>query len=151
MKSQKREISSVEAGSNTSTVALRVVGGDEKGSFESETVNYGHKSHGSRTRKYLHYQGPGAIVNDRPVLSSERESAPHQQTSNCLDSNKKSGRKSQMGALFQDILADGRNMTLTSMEAGSNTSTVALRVVGGDEKGTQCLGGITGPLCTWGI
>jgi hypothetical protein len=25
-------------------------------------------------------------------------------------------------------------------EAGSNTSTVALRVVGGDEKGTQCLG-----------
>jgi hypothetical protein len=26
------------------------------------------------------------------------------------------------------------------MEAGSNTSTVALRVIGGDEKGTQCLG-----------
>jgi hypothetical protein len=26
------------------------------------------------------------------------------------------------------------------MEAGLNTSTVALRVVGGDEKGTQCLG-----------
>jgi hypothetical protein len=26
------------------------------------------------------------------------------------------------------------------MEAGSNTSTVALRVVGGGEKGTQCLG-----------
>jgi hypothetical protein len=24
--------------------------------------------------------------------------------------------------------------------AGSNTSTVSLRVVGGDEKGTQCLG-----------
>jgi hypothetical protein len=29
----------VEAGSNTSTVALRVVGGDEKGSLESEAVN----------------------------------------------------------------------------------------------------------------
>jgi hypothetical protein len=29
---------------------------------------------------------------------------------------------------------------LTSrVEAGSNTSTVALRVAGGDEKGTQCL------------
>jgi hypothetical protein len=28
----------------------------------------------------------------------------------------------------------------TRVEAGSNTSTVALRVVGGDEKGTQCLG-----------
>jgi hypothetical protein len=27
-----------EAGSNTSTVTLRVVGGDEKGSLESETV-----------------------------------------------------------------------------------------------------------------
>jgi hypothetical protein len=26
------------------------------------------------------------------------------------------------------------------VEAGSNTSTVALRVVGGDEKGIQCLG-----------
>jgi hypothetical protein len=31
----------VEAGSNTSTVTLRVVGGDEKGSLESETVKYG--------------------------------------------------------------------------------------------------------------
>jgi hypothetical protein len=27
-----------------------------------------------------------------------------------------------------------------NVEAGSNTSTVALRVVEGDEKGTQCLG-----------
>jgi hypothetical protein len=26
------------------------------------------------------------------------------------------------------------------MEVGSNTSTAALRVVGGDEKGTMCLG-----------
>jgi hypothetical protein len=63
----------VEAGSNTSTVPLRVVGGDEKGSLESETVKYGHESNGSRTRKCLHWQGPGAIVTDRPVLSSERE------------------------------------------------------------------------------
>jgi hypothetical protein len=31
---------SVEAGSNTSTVTLRVVGGDEKGSLKSETVKY---------------------------------------------------------------------------------------------------------------
>jgi hypothetical protein len=61
-----------------------------------------------------------------------------------------------MGALHQDGLADGtvgRNITLTltltltpvsqsvpRVEAGSNTSTVALRVVRGDEKGTQCLG-----------
>jgi hypothetical protein len=32
----------VEAGSNTSTVALTTVGGDEKGSLESERVKYGH-------------------------------------------------------------------------------------------------------------
>jgi hypothetical protein len=41
----------VEAGSNTSTVTLRVVGGDRKGSLESETVEYGHESYGTRTRK----------------------------------------------------------------------------------------------------
>jgi hypothetical protein len=40
-----------EAGSNTSTIALRVVGGDQKGSLESETVKYGHESHGTRTRE----------------------------------------------------------------------------------------------------
>jgi hypothetical protein len=32
-------------------VTLRVVGGDGKGSLESETVKYGHESHGTRTRK----------------------------------------------------------------------------------------------------
>jgi hypothetical protein len=41
----------VEAGSNTSTVTLRVIGSDEKGSLESETVKYGHESYGTRTRK----------------------------------------------------------------------------------------------------
>jgi hypothetical protein len=39
----------VKAGSNTSTVSMRVVGGDENGSLESETVKYGHEFHGSRT------------------------------------------------------------------------------------------------------
>jgi hypothetical protein len=49
---QKRTIQSrEEAESNTSTVALRVVGGDEKGSLEFETVKYDHKSHGTRTRE----------------------------------------------------------------------------------------------------
>jgi hypothetical protein len=42
---------SVEAGSNTSIVNLRVVGGDEKGSLKSETVKYGHESYGTRTTK----------------------------------------------------------------------------------------------------
>jgi hypothetical protein len=37
--------SHVEAGSNTSTVALQVTGGDEKGSLKSEAVKYGGKSH----------------------------------------------------------------------------------------------------------
>jgi hypothetical protein len=41
----------VEAVSNISTVTLRVVGGDEKGSLKSETVKYGHESYGTRTRK----------------------------------------------------------------------------------------------------
>jgi hypothetical protein len=45
--------SHVEAGSNTSTVALRVVEGDEKGSLESETVKYGRESHGTRTQEWL--------------------------------------------------------------------------------------------------
>jgi hypothetical protein len=41
----------VEAGSNTSTVTLRVVGGDKKGSLESETVKCGRESQGTRTRE----------------------------------------------------------------------------------------------------
>jgi hypothetical protein len=64
--------SCVEAGSDTSTVALRVVGGDEKTSLISETVKYGHESNGTRTREWMRRRGPAAIVNDRPILSSER-------------------------------------------------------------------------------
>jgi hypothetical protein len=43
----------VEAGSNTSTVTLRVVEGDEKGSLESETGKYGLEFQGTRTRERL--------------------------------------------------------------------------------------------------
>jgi hypothetical protein len=53
----------------------RVVGGDEKGSLKSETVKYGRKSQGTKTRERLRWQGPAAHIKDRPVLSSER--APH--------------------------------------------------------------------------
>jgi hypothetical protein len=42
-------------------------------------------------------------------------------------------------------------VNVSRVEAGSNISTVSLPVVGGDEKGTQCLGGITGPPCSWEI
>jgi hypothetical protein len=43
----------VEVGSNTSTVTLRVVGGDEKGSLKSERVKYGRESRGTRTPERL--------------------------------------------------------------------------------------------------
>jgi hypothetical protein len=42
------------------SVTLRVVGGDEKGSLESETVKYGCESQGTRTRERLRWQGPAA-------------------------------------------------------------------------------------------
>jgi hypothetical protein len=44
-------VTRVEAGSNTSTVTVQVVGGDEKGSLKSETVKYGRKSLGITTEK----------------------------------------------------------------------------------------------------
>jgi hypothetical protein len=67
-----RSSSRVEAGSNTSTVALRVVGGDETGSLEPETVKYCHEFHRTWIREWLRWRAPAAIVNDRSVLSSER-------------------------------------------------------------------------------
>jgi hypothetical protein len=57
-----------------SVEGLRVVGGDEKGSLESERVNYGREYKGTRTRERLRWQGPAACTKDRPVLSSERAS-----------------------------------------------------------------------------
>jgi hypothetical protein len=61
-----------DAGSNTSTVTLWIVGRDEKGSLESETVKYGHESYRTLTWKWLHWRGPVVMANDRPILSSER-------------------------------------------------------------------------------
>jgi hypothetical protein len=69
-------ITRVEAGSNTSTVTLRVVRGDEMGSLKSETVKYVREYQGTRTRERLRWEDPAAAyTKDRPVLSSER--APH--------------------------------------------------------------------------
>jgi hypothetical protein len=62
----------MEAGLNTSTMTLRVVGGDEKESLKSETVKYGHESQVTRTRERLRWRGPAADTKDRPILSSER-------------------------------------------------------------------------------
>jgi hypothetical protein len=46
--SKNNSVTRVEAGSNTSTVTLRVVGGDEKGSLKSETVKCGRESRVAR-------------------------------------------------------------------------------------------------------
>jgi hypothetical protein len=62
----------VEAGSNTSTVTLRVLGGDEKGSLKSERVKYGDESQGTQTRERLRWRGPTSYIKDRPIPSSER-------------------------------------------------------------------------------
>jgi hypothetical protein len=99
----------VEAGSNTSTVTLRVVGGEEKGNLRSETVKYGRKSQGTRTKKDCAGKGQRHIKRQtRPLV---REGAPRNQERNCqtysvFRTEKISGRKPRMGALYQDRLAD---------------------------------------------
>jgi hypothetical protein len=65
-------VTHVEAGSNTSTVTLRIVGGKEKGNLKSETVKYGPEFLGTWTRERLRWQGPAAYTKVRLVLSSER-------------------------------------------------------------------------------
>jgi hypothetical protein len=47
----------------------------------SKTVKYGHESRGTRTRKWLPWRVPGAIENDRPVLSSEPPTSTNPQMS----------------------------------------------------------------------
>jgi hypothetical protein len=44
------------------------------------------------------------------------------------------------GTVGSDVFYAVRAKRLCNEEAWSNNCTVALRVVGGDEKGTQCLG-----------
>jgi hypothetical protein len=59
----------VEAGSNTSTEILRAVGGDEKRSLKSETVEYGYESKGTRTQERLRWRLPAAYTRQtRPLL-----------------------------------------------------------------------------------
>jgi hypothetical protein len=94
----------VEAGSNTSTVTLRVVRGDEIGSLKFETVKYGHESRGTRTREWLHWRDPVAIVNDRPVLSSER--APHKRKDRNCQTAINIWSWAPDGARHQDLLTD---------------------------------------------
>jgi hypothetical protein len=60
----------VEAGSDTSTVTLRVAGGDEKGSLKSETLKYGYESKGTRTQERLRWRVPAAYTKSqtRPLV-----------------------------------------------------------------------------------
>jgi hypothetical protein len=64
----------VEAGSNTSTVTLRVVRDDENGSLKSETVKCGPESQGTQIRERLYKR------QTRPLV---REGAPQKQDRNC--------------------------------------------------------------------
>jgi hypothetical protein len=80
-KVHNRQVKSGEAVSNTSTVTLRVVGGDEKGSLKSETVRYGRESQGTRTQKYC--AGEASSNCKRQTRPLVREGAPNQQTRNC--------------------------------------------------------------------
>jgi hypothetical protein len=64
----------VEAGSNTSTVTLRVVGGDEKESLKSETVKYGPEYQETRTQEDCAGKGQQHIQKTDP--SSRQRGRP---------------------------------------------------------------------------
>jgi hypothetical protein len=70
-------VTNITVQSNTSTVTLRVVGGDKKGSLKSETVKYGLKFQGTRTEKdcpgkgqrHIQQTGPSSRQRGRPTES----------------------------------------------------------------------------------
>jgi hypothetical protein len=76
----------VEAGSNTSSVILRVEGGDEKGSLKSETIKYDHESQGTRTRERLPGKGQQHVQNTDP--SARQKERPTSTSLQLSDSNK---------------------------------------------------------------
>jgi hypothetical protein len=79
----------VEAGSNTSTVTLRIVGGDEEGNLKSETAKYGLKSQVPRDsdpRKTALARASSTYKRQtRPLV---REGAPQEQDRNRHTINK---------------------------------------------------------------
>jgi hypothetical protein len=70
----------------------------QKGSLESGTVKYGRQSHGTRIRwiRWLRWRGPVALLNDRPILSSER--MLHKDYDRKCSIEKKNGRGSQVAS-----------------------------------------------------
>jgi hypothetical protein len=87
------------------------------GTLESEIVKCGHKSRGTRTRQWLRWRGPAAIVNGRPYLSSERASHICSWAADECLTPRQTGR-----------LTAGRNMTLTLSSTGKLRHTLTRRV-----------------------
>jgi hypothetical protein len=70
---------------------------------------------------------------DRTVTFNQEETSGHApQPGLDTKTHRLTDRQSQCDFDFESVQP-------SRVEAGSNTSTVVLRVVGGDEKGTQCL------------
>jgi hypothetical protein len=58
----------VEPGSNTFTVTLRVVGGDEKRSLKSETVKYGRENDcAGKGQQHIQKTDPSSRHRERPT------------------------------------------------------------------------------------
>jgi hypothetical protein len=96
-------VTRVEAGSNTSTVTLRVVGGDEKGSLKSEIVKYGHESQGTGNPERLRWQGPAPYKKTDP--SSRQRVRPTKKDRNC-QTVKNIWSLVPDGARHKDLLTD---------------------------------------------
>jgi hypothetical protein len=104
----------VEAGSNTSTVTLRVVGGDEKGSLKSETGNT--VASPKRLGPEKDCAGKASRTYKRQTRPLVREGAPRKQERNCqTEINIWSWAPD--GSRYQDLLTGwmtvSRNVTLT--------------------------------------
>jgi hypothetical protein len=125
--SESQFVARVEAGSNTSTVALLIVGGDEKGTYawgyklttlfrgdintgppvsgsrESETVKCGHESHGTRTWEWL----PHTRASSNCKQQFHPEKMLHKDCNATVQLKKIAGRES-LGASHQDELIGGK-------------------------------------------
>jgi hypothetical protein len=75
------------------------------GSLESERVKCGHESCGNQTWEWMPWRRTAAIVNDRPILSSER--MLHKDYDGRCSIEKNSGHESQ-GARRQNELIGGK-------------------------------------------
>jgi hypothetical protein len=84
-------------------IQIRGLSPPGEGSLETDTVKNGHESRWTRAPEYLRWRGPEAVVNDRPVISSERTPHIYKRAN---DSNKNLFLGPQMGAWPQDRLTD---------------------------------------------